>query len=555
MEQQLSNQDRDLKNSGTNRLDRRELLVKTGAGAGAIGLSAFLGGPLGAGAQGSPTAAGTLIEGGPLQINALAPIVSANRLTLFLFDTLVFTNPEDLQPQPNLASSWTWDETDFSYTFTLAEGATFHDGAPVTSADVKFTFDLLLNEATASPYYSIFAPRIAAVEALTPETAKVTLTGPIASFLNDLSGYSIAILPQHLLADVAPEALVASEFAQTAPVGSGPYRLKEYRPGEAVILEANENYFRGAPQISEVVFKLLADTTVAYQQLVTGEVDVAAIGADFYEDAQTQPNFTPVVIDTFALQFIGYNLDPTTGAPGLAELEVRQAIAHAIDRELIVERIYSGLGLVAPGTQGPVTGVHAPDEITTVYNYDPEQSKAILDAAGWVPGSDGIRAKGDERLAFELLGSATRKTDEGLVLAIQEFLAEVGIEVTPRFETDSIWNFLIPRDFQAAVVNFTFAPDPDQSLAFSSTSTFNVWGYNNPTVDELLAQGLVTTDPEARRAIYVDLQNAVVADLPVDVLFFDQRVTGVNNRVSGYLPTAVGYYWARQYDAPEWTVS
>ncbi len=547
----MTNQSRSFASS---ELDRRQFLARLGISASAIGMSGLLAGGKVA-AQDAITPSGVLIEGGPLQFDALAPIVESNRAVLFLFDPLTFTTPDDLQPQPNLAESWTWDETDNSYTFILAEGAAFHDGTPVTAEDAKFTFDLLTNEVTASPYYSIFAPRIASTEVIDPQTFKLTLTGPIASFLNDMTGYSLGILPKHLLQDIDPAAIVSSEFATTAPIGSGPYKLKEYRPGEAVILEANTAYHRGVPPVQEIVIRLLGDTTVAYQQLITGEVDVAAISADFYEDAVNQSNFTPVIIDTFGLQFIGYNLDPETGAAPLQELAVRQAIAFGIDRELIVERIYAGLGLVAPGTLGPATGAHAPEQITTVYSYDPGQAASILDEAGWVVGDDGIRTRDDVRLSFELLGSATKKTDEGLILAIGEFLAEVGIEVIPRFEHESIWNYLLPRDFQAAVVNFTFAPDPDQSLAFLSTSAYNAWSYNNPEVDALLAEGIVTSDPEARTAIYVQSQNLILADLPVDVLFFDQRVTGVNNRVSGYVPSAVGYYWAVQYDAVGWSVT
>src|SRR5207247_983574 len=120
-----------------------------------------------------------------------------------------------LESHPNLAKSWVFDEAELTYTFTLADGVTFHDGQPLTSDDVKFTFDLLLNPATKSGYFSIFDERISSVEAKDASTVVVTLKRPIASFLNDLSAYSIGILPKHLLADVKPEELAASEFAQS----------------------------------------------------------------------------------------------------------------------------------------------------------------------------------------------------------------------------------------------------------------------------------------------------------------------------------------------------
>ncbi len=540
-------------------IDRRELLRRIGAGAGALGLGAAIGVPAGltipGGVAAQDAAGGTLIEGAALAIEALAPLVDANRATLFLFDTLVSTNAETLEPQPNLAASWEFAAADLTYTFTLQSGVTFHDGQPLTAEDVKFTFDLLLNEATASPYFSIFADRIASVEARDATTAVVTLTRPVATFLNDLSAYSIGILPKHLLAEVKPEELKASEFATAKPVGTGPYKLKEYRPGEAVILEANAAYHRGAPQIGEYVLKIVSDSTVAYQQLKTGEVDVAPIGADFYEDALAQDAFTPVVIDTFALNILGFNLDPATGSAALQDVKVRQAIAHAIDRQLIVDRIYAGLGSVAVGTEPPTTGMDAPDQITISYDYDPAKAAALLDEAGWVAGDDGIREKDGQRLAVTGLGNATRKADEGALLAIQEFLAAVGIELTPQLEAEAFWDKLLAHDFQVALVNFTFPADPDQSLAWASDSTFNAWSYKSEAVDDLLKRGLETQEFEARKAIYVEMQNILLADLPGFVLHFDQRVTGVNNRVQNYTPSAVGYYWAVHYDAPTWTVT
>lgn len=541
-------------------LDRRELLKRVGFGAGALGIGMALGLPPGSGSHAAAAqddaTGGTLIEGAPIQIVALAPIVDANRATQYLFDTLVSTNAETLQPEPNLAASWEYVEADLTYTFTLAGGVTFHDGVPFTADDVKFTLDLLLNEATASGYYSIFADRIASVAVTDPTTVVITLKRPVATFLNDLSAYSIGILPKHLLADVAPADLAASEFATAKPIGTGPFKLKEYRPGEAVILEANADYHRGAPKLEGVVLKLLKDSTVAYQQLKTGEVDVTQISADFYEDAQSQNAFTPVVIDTFALNILGFNLDPATGSAALQDLNVRQAIAHAIDRQLIVDRIYSGLGTVAVGTEPPPTGINDdPSKITVSYDYDPEKAAALLDEAGWTKGSGDFRQKDGQELEIVGLGNATAKTGEGALLAIQEFLAAVGIKLTPLFETDTFWDTLLAHTYDLALVNFTFPADPDQSLAWSSTSFFNAWSYKSDEADALLTRGLETSDPAERKAIYIELQNLLLSDLPGYVLHFDQRVTGVNARVQNYRPSAVGYYWATHYDAPTWTVT
>ena len=172
----------------------------------------------------------------------------------------------------------------------------------------------------------------------------------------------------------------------------------------------------------------------------------------------------------------------------------------------------------------------------------------------WVPGDDGIRAKDGKRLAFTALGSDS-KEGEGTVLALQEFFAEIGVELTPALEGDTFFDTLLAHDYGVALVSYTFAPDPDQSLAWASDSIYNAWSFSNARVDELLKEGLATSDVEVRKPIYLEIQQIIQAELPAAVLFFPQRVTGVNNRVANYTPTAVGYYWAIAYDAPTWEIA
>lgn len=553
--------------SGSPVVNRRQLLQNAAAGAAVLAIAgvganrataapASHGTLLAASGQG---AANTLIEGGVLQISALAPIVDANRATQFLYDTLTSVDAATLLPQPNLATEWTISEDGATYTFTLKPDVTFHDGAPLTSADVKFTFDLLLNPETASPYNPIFAGRILSVEAPDPATAVFTLSGPVASFLVDLNAYSLAILPKHLVEGIAPDEFVSSDFAQSAPVGSGPFKFSSYVPGEALTLVANPEYHGGAPKIEQYVLKFLADTTAAYQQLKTGEIDVTQISADFYDDATSQTNFTAVTFDTLEQYIFGFNVDPEKGSPVLQDLAVRQAIAYAIDRQTIIDRVFSGLGALAIGTQPPISWAHQPDAITIKYDYDVEKAKSILDEAGWVIGDGDIREKEGVKASFTAIAGSTRSTDQGALLAIQEFLAEVGIELTPSIEEQSpLATQPGVRDFEAMLVSFTFPYDPDQSLAFDSAGIeagYNLWGYNSPEADDLLHQGLEATSVEERTAIYIDFQNLILTDLPVFITHFTKGVTGVNNRISGYNPSAVGYKWAAQSEATEWEIT
>ena len=551
--------------SGANQeLTRRRLLQSALAGAGVLalaGVGSTSAAPIATSRQFSAArqgAAGTIIEGGTLTVDAFAPIVDANRTTQLIYDTLVLVDPATLLPKPNLATEWTVSEDGATYTFTLKSDVTFHDGTPLTADDVKFTFELLINPETASPDGPIFQPRIKTIEAPDPTTVVFTLNGLVASFLVDLNAYSLGILPKHLVEGIAPADLATSDFAQKSPVGSGPFKFDSYAAGEAVTLAANPDYHRGAPKLEQYVLKLLTDTTAAYQQLKTGEVDVTQISADFYEDAQAQSNFTPVTFDTLEMYMFGFNIDPAKGPAGLQDVKVRQAIAHAIDRQLIVDRIYSGLGTVAIGTQSPVSWAYQPDKITVSYDYDPDKAKALLDEAGWALDGD-VRKKDGQELAFSISIAAGKQTDQGAALALQELLAEVGIAVEPKVDDPSpLATQPGVRDFQSMLVGFTFPYDPDQSLAFDSAGIeagYNLWGYNSPEADDLLHKGLQSSDVKARTAIYVDLQNLLLTDLPVYVLHFTKGVTGVNNRISGYEPSAAGYKWAVQGDANIWDVT
>jgi peptide/nickel transport system substrate-binding protein len=259
---------------------------------------------------------GTLIRGDVTDVRTLNPLLVSDtasvEVTSLMFDGLVDIDPDSLDAIPNLATKWDVSADNKVYTFTLKDGVKWHDGQPFTAADAKFSYDLYMNSETGTPRAGTLKDRIATIEAKDNTTLVITLKAVVAPFL--VSDCSYGILPMHLLKDVKPADIPTSQFTTAKPVGTGPFKFKEFKTGDSVTLLANPDYHKGAPALDTYIRKFVKDDTTLYQQLKTGEVDAAPVPVTFYDDAKGQSNFKLFPYDTFAFQFFGYNLDPKTGS-------------------------------------------------------------------------------------------------------------------------------------------------------------------------------------------------------------------------------------------------
>ncbi len=498
---------------------------------------------------------GTIVIGSTADVRTLNPVLvsdtASGEITDLVFDGLTNIDPDTLEAVPNLATKWDISPDNKVYTFTLKDGVKWHDGQPFTADDVKFSYDLYMNAETGTPRAGELNERIASVEAKDPTTVVITLKDVIAPFL--VSNTSYGIVPRHILGNVAPKDIPTNEFSTAKPVGTGPFKFQEFRQGDRVTLAGNPDYHRGATALDGYIRKFVKDDTALYQQLKTGEVDVAGFGPNFYADAQQQTNFTTFAYETFNFLFMGYNLNKEKGSPIFQDVKVRQALFYALDREGIVEKIQYGLSTVAQGTMPVLSWAYQPDKITTRYDYDPNKANQLLDEAGWAKGADGIRAKDGQKLSFSMYTYSGDKTIEGYMTVFQQNWKDIGVEMTPQFEEFSTFVTRLTKtfDFQAFLVGFAWGVDPDQQTMWDSKqygAGFNLYNYSNPKVDELLTRGLKTLDQEERKQIYLEMQNQVVADAPALITDFPKALAGVNKRVKNYIPNAVGtslyaYQW------------
>lgn len=458
---------------------------------------------------------------------------NVHAVTGSIFNGLVELD-DNANPSPDLAESWEVSEDSQTYTFTLREGVTWHDGAPFTSADVKFTFEEILfnfHSRTRSGLSGI----VESIETPDDTTVVFNFSSPYAPLLQRLNSTEAAILPKHIYENVA-DAQTAPE--NLTPIGTGPYRLIEYNIDDTIVLERNENYFKeGLPYLDSVIFRVIPDRNTQLLALEQGEVDFIwrVPGGEISRLA------TDLSINLYRLNsgpgggFCVPTLTFNSEREIFSDLRVRQAIAHAIDRQQLVDQVLFGQGKAATGPiNSQMTFAYTDDKPT--YELDTEKANALLDEAGLAPDANG------ERFTINvLLFSSFIKYGE----VIRDNLSEVGInvEVTPLDRSAFIPRVFGERDFDTNVISYCNNTDPSIGVSRMYISTnigdipfSNGAAYVNPTIDDLFAQGAQANDIGQRGEIYAEIQNILLEELPYWWLTEVNFVAGAGANVRGIQP-------------------
>ena len=460
-------------------------------------------------------------------------------LLMLQYDSLMQIDTEGL-PQPWLATSVDVSDEGLVYSLELAEGVTWHDGEAFTAEDVVFTFEFF----PANPAASRFARdlnSVESVEATGDLSVEVTLSAPNPSFaLRALA--DVPILPEHIWADVTtPE---EHQFEDAANVGTGPYRITEYVANQSYTLEANPDYFRGAPAVDELVLVLFADDAGALAAMNSGEVDVifGQVAPEQIELLGAQEGIEILQGPEYTNQLIYYD---TQLAP-FDDVAVRQAISLAVDRQDLVDTVFLGAATVGnAGWTHPDSPAFNP-EVETV--HDPEAANALLDEAGFTDSDgDGVREFDGEPMSFEMLtpsGDSLRLRSAELVATM---LAEVGIEVIVSAVEQATWEEAVwpgfdvtqGRNYEMAMWGWS-APtqaDPGQTAALLHSDpvkgSLNLTGFNNPEADELADQLLTEGDEDARQEILNDLQLLIAEEQPFVTLLYPDGAYAYDSTVYG----------------------
>nr|WP_244456778.1 peptide ABC transporter substrate-binding protein [Agrobacterium pusense] len=542
-------------------MSRRRLLQTAGAlGATMLAAPNLLGKPAFAqGADSAPT--GKIVVGlsqEPTVFNPLmAKIEVDDGVHFSLFDALFRATPEGVIV-PSLAAEVPSQANGgisadgLEWRIKLRDDVKWHDGNPFTAEDVKFTLELTVDPNFKS-WRTLGHSLLRDITIVSPTELTWRMEKPFSPYLALLT--ETFIVPKHVL---EPEAdRNAAPFNQ-APIGTGAFKWGNRVAGDHLSLVANTEYFGEGPFIEELIFKYIPDITVLYTQFKSGDIDVVGrqyISADNYEEAKTLPDRVVSVAAGASVEGVYFNM----GKPQFQDAAVREAIYAAIDKQIIIEQVYYGVPIATESVLPPSSFYYNPDLPKHEFNLD--RAKEILDQAGWVPGSDGIRAKDGVRLSFNNSTTSGNHLREQTQQFIQQTLAEVGIEMKiSNMPAAVIWGeFWMMSQFESVLVgsNYTVSSDPDVTNRFHSKSSNALGGsgsnnaqYNSPKVDALLDEGARTFDTEARKKIYDEVQSVIRADLPVLPLFIATEVRGHKKNIEGVVPN--GNTRTESWNATTW---
>jgi peptide/nickel transport system substrate-binding protein len=426
-------------------------------------------------------------------------------------------------------------------TWKLRPNITWHDGKPLTSADVKFTVDAI-NSPSYNPESTDGFDRIASVDTPDPLTAVVHYKEIYAPY--DIQ-FIRGLLPKHVLE--GRDIDHAQDYNRN-PLGTGPYRVHEWAAGEQILLERVPHYWRGDeyPRIKRILFKFIANTNTRINQLKSGEVHVVAqVPWDKYREIKDLPSLVVHRTPGNAYEHVTLN---ERRFPAFADVRVRRALIHALDRELFVKTILDGLAPVAHGSVQPVSWAYT-DRITK-YAFDPARARALLDEAGWTPGANGIRERNGKPFSFTLITQAGFAVRESVAQAIARQLRDVGVDVNVELHDGTAISALwFEGKFDAMLHWWQMPSDPELTTFFAADRTppagRNINYYMNDALTTLLYESDRTVDRAARTALLHRAQAILADEVPEIPLYSVTKLDAIPRSLQHFTgnPTNTGIFW------------
>ena len=496
-------------------------------------------------AEGGPAYGDTLVQASIGDISGLIPNITSDSASHeiggLLYSNLIRTDKE-LRPEGELAERWDISKDEMTLTFYLRKGVKWHDGEELTAEDVDFTYRYMIDPKTPTAYGEPFR-QVRQAEVVDRHTYRVTYEKPYAPAL---LSWGLWILPRHILQPAWKAGVDLRTTRQNKfPVGSGPYRFGEWKTGEKIVVEANPDYFEGRPYIKRVVYRIIPDQSTIFLELKGRNIDLASLTPIQYRRQTEFPAFLKAfhryryLSNSYA--YLGFNLLDAR----FRDKRVRQAIAHAINKQEIIEGVLLGLGRPAVGPYKPGTWWYK-DDVTT-FPFDPERAQALLAQAGWRrTTADGILEKDGKPFSFTIRTNQGNLVRQQTAEIIQRRLRAVGIDAKIHVvEWAAFINtFIRKKDFEAIILGWGLGMDPDQYEIWHSSQTgseeLNHISYKNPKVDDLLEAGRRTFSQEKRKAIYGELQDVLADDQPVIFLYVPDALPVVSARVQGIEPAPAG---------------
>ncbi|WCT57480.1 ABC transporter substrate-binding protein [Paenibacillus kyungheensis] len=420
-----------------------------------------------------------------------------------------------------LADSLDLSKDNLTYTLTLKKGLTWHDGEKLTADDVVFTINKILDESQHSFLRSSFVigGKPVQVTKINDTTIQFKLAQVSPAF--EAALVQVSPIPKHIFEN---ETDIEKSTKNNNPIGSGPFKFKEYKTGEYITLERFDNYFGGKPHLDSVTYRIAKDTNAANLALQNGEINVKYLDPQDVSTIQATGNFDIQAYSEGRLAYLMFNENSDTGV--LNKKEVRQAISYALSRDEIIQVAYTSTDYAEPA-RSPFTpdALYFDNDVTT-YDNNIEKAKQLLQQAGV------------SNLKLRFIVSSGNKSQEAQSLYIQQKLKEIGIDVELQNMDSSAWSnkFVDPnaKDYELAISGYIMGYDPDAyRILYTSNESSNYTHYNNKKVDQLFVEGSAEADTTKRAAIYKELQEIIAADAPIYPMAYTKTIVAIDKKYGG----------------------
>lgn len=455
-----------------------------------------------------------------------------------IYQGLVKLSPQ-LEPQPELAKSWTRSPDGRVYTFTLQDNITFHDGKPCTAEDVVFSVTKFHMEV--NPRARAILERIEKAEAPDPKTVVFTLKAPFEPFLLIFDVTACAIVPKHIYEGTD----YRNNPNNNTPIGTGPFKMAEWQRGNFIRLVRHEQYWKpDQPYLDGIIYRVVPDSQSRALALQTGQVQMTQFNDIEPFDVprfQAMPNLALAtggweLFSPLSWIEINHRIKP------LDDVRFRRAMAHAVDRNFITQRLWFGVGRPATSPISSTTRFH--DPAVKMPDYNPREAQAILDGMGLRPNADGVRAS--IKMMQIPYGEVWNRLSEYLRQALRQVGIAVELESTDvagwvrrlaNWEFETTINFVYQWGDPTLGVERTYVSSNIKKVAFTNTA-----GYVNEAVDTLFAQARDEAEAEKRRALFSEVQKKLVADVPLVWLMELAFPTIHDKRLNNVITTGTGVH-------------
>ena len=437
--------------------------------------------------------------------------------------------------------------------YRLRRGITFSDGVPLTSADVKFTWQQIMNPANNLPYRYPY-DQVRSIDTPDPQTVVVHLRAPFAPFVSYFmrDGNVGAILPEHLLAGNADLNRVAFN---THPVGSGPFIVKQWVPGSLLELAANPRYWRGAPKLRRIEYRIIPSQNTLLTALRSHELDFYYSAPEVqYATLKRLGGFRITVTPNMTFEHVTFN----AGRPPFDDVRVRRALAFAIDWKKLADDVYLGLDVPGMADESPMSWAFNKD--VRPYPYDVAAANALLAAAGWRRDQSGMLRKNGQPFEITMVTVSGVTTRENAEVLIQRYLHDIGINVLIRnypasllFATYGAGGVLQHGKFDLALFGWQYTvPDPDDTQTIGPDQVppagQNVTFYADPDIGNWQNGGRLHYDRAGRRPYYLKIQQRIHDAVPEYTIVWRSTIDAVNSDLQNFRPApAVSDFW-NSYD-------